>query len=131
MPLAQAYADDLLAELYGSGSPATLYFALFTSSPNPDGTGGTEATGGGYARKAVTNNTTNFPAPSGGQVSNGTAVTFIAASGADWGTIEAIVVTDASSAGNRYDFMDLTTPRPVLDGDIFSITVGQFVVTQG
>jgi hypothetical protein len=131
MPLAQAYADDLLAELYGSGSPATLYFALFTSPPNPDGTGGTEVVGFGYARKAMTNNNTNFPAPSGGQVSNGVAITFLAASGGDWGTVESVVVFDDATAGNRYDFMDLTTPRPVADGDVFSIAPTQFVVIQG
>lgn len=46
---------------YGSGSPATLYAALLIAIPSGDGTGGTEFTGGTYARIAVTNNATNFP----------------------------------------------------------------------
>jgi len=45
-------------------APTTFYLAAFTVMPANDGTGGTEVTigQGGYARIAVTNNTTNFPA---------------------------------------------------------------------
>ena len=34
-------------------SPATVYAALFTTDPTDDGSG-TECTGSGYARKAIT-----------------------------------------------------------------------------
>lgn len=52
----------LLEEAFGAAAftaPATLYLALYTVAPTDNG-GGTEVTGGSYARKAVTNNTTNF-----------------------------------------------------------------------
>lgn len=57
---------DALAFLdnrYGSGSPGTLYAALFSVLPT-NGSGGTEFVGGTYARIAITNNNTNFPAAS-------------------------------------------------------------------
>jgi hypothetical protein len=59
-----AYAKEILDMKFGSGSPATLYYAMHSGLPASDGTGGTEfpTTGAVYARKAVTNNTTNHPA---------------------------------------------------------------------
>lgn len=61
--------DDVLAEaldnIWGSGTPATFYVALFTVLPGTDGSGGTEATYTSYSRFAVTNNATEFPAAAG------------------------------------------------------------------
>jgi hypothetical protein len=94
---------------------ATLYFALFTAAPSDAG-GGTEATGGAYARVAKTNNATNFPAASGGSKSNGTDI--------DWGTFTAdlgiithVAVIDAAAAGNYYFWGSLASPRDVKNGD--------------
>lgn len=56
------WAKDILDAKFGSGSPATVYAALLLTLPLGDGTGGTEFSGGTYARIAVTNNNTNFPA---------------------------------------------------------------------
>lgn len=126
--ISEAYADDVLDLLYGSGSPATLYFGLFTSAPAADGTGGTEISGGSYARAAVTNNATNFPAAAGAEKSNGTAITWATAT-ALWGTATHIVVFDAASGGNRYDWGELDTPRTINNGDTFSIASTQFVVS--
>lgn len=58
------WAKDILDGKFGSGTPATVYAALFVTIPNGDGTGGTEFTGGTYARIGITNNNTNFPAAS-------------------------------------------------------------------
>lgn len=126
--LSQAAANASLDLTYGDGSPATLYFALFTASPSPDGTGGTEVTGGSYARKAVTNNATEFPAASGGVKSNANPIAWATAT-ANWGIVTDLVVTDALSAGNRYDFGPLTAARTVNNGDTFSIAATQFEVT--
>ena len=128
MPISDAYANAILDELYGSGTPATLYFALFTAAPAADGTGGTEVTGGSYARAAMTNNATNFPAASGGQKSNGTGISWATAS-ALWGTVTHLVVFDALSGGNRYDFGPLDAPRTINNGDTFSVAPSQFVIT--
>jgi len=56
------FAKNNLNEDLGSGTPATWYVALLTALPaDGDGTSLTEATWTGYARIAITNNTTNFP----------------------------------------------------------------------
>jgi len=83
-------------------APATLYVALFTVMPGEDGTGGTEVTGGAYARVAVTNNTTNWGAALGsgtGTKSNQTVITFPTAT-ANWGTVVGFGIYDAAAAGN-------------------------------
>ena len=59
-------------------SPATLYMALWTSALSASSTGSTsgEASYSGYARVAVTANTTNFPTSSGGAaITNGPGTT--------------------------------------------------------
>lgn len=77
-------------------APATVYMALFSASPS-DGVAGTELSGSAYARVAITNNTTNFPA--GNPKSNGTAITFPQAT-ADWLRAYSWALSDASTAGN-------------------------------
>lgn len=72
---------------------ATLYYGLLASA--------TELTGNGYARIAVTNNTTNFPAASGGSKSNGVAVVFGPATPSAWTTATNFGLYDASSGGNK------------------------------
>ncbi len=124
-----AYANEILDYLFGSGSPATLYIGLYTDAPDADGTGGTQVTGGSYARAAVTNNATNWPAAVGGVKANATAITFATAS-ADWGTIESVGVFSASSGGTPKYFGDLDTPRTVNNGDAFSFAISQFVITE-
>lgn len=79
-------------------APATVYMALFTAAPSDSG-GGTEVSGGSYARAAITNNTTNWPAFAAGLKSSGAAINFATPS-ADWGTVVAWALFDASSAGN-------------------------------
>ncbi len=129
MPVSELYSNELLDELYGSGTPATLYFALFTSAPSPDGTGGTEVTGGSYARKAVTNNNTEFPDAVTGEKTNANAITWASAT-ADWGIVTHLKVVDTVSGAptNIYDWGELTDARDVLNGDTFSIAPTQFVV---
>lgn len=49
---------------YGSGSPATIYAGLIITVVDGDDTAIVEFSGGTYARVAITNNNTNFPAAS-------------------------------------------------------------------
>lgn len=85
-------------------APGTTYVALMTAAPTDAGSG-TEVTGGSYARASVTNNTSNWAAPSGTprQISNASDITFATPS-ADWapsGTpVVAVALYDASTAGN-------------------------------
>lgn len=110
--------------------PATLYAAASTTTPNADGTGVTEPVGASYARVAVTNNTTNFPNAAGspGSKTNGTAITFPAASGS-WGTITHIAFYDASSGGNPVGFGALGTSKAVASADTLNIAIGALTIT--
>jgi hypothetical protein len=102
--------------------PATLYLAVFTAAPTDAG-GGTEVTGGSYARLAVTNDATNFPAAVAGAKSNGVALTMVTAS-ASWGTIVAYALFDASSAGNMIGWADLTSSVLINNGDTLRFAAG-------
>ena len=102
--------------------------ALFTAAPTDAG-GGTEVTGGAYARLAVTNNATNFPAAAAGAKSNGVDFTFVTAAGANWGTVVAFGIFDAASAGNMLTWADLTVSKAVNDGDTAKFTAGDLDLT--
>ena len=103
-------------------APATLYLAVFTAAPTDAG-GGTEVTGGSYARLAVTNDATNFPAAVAGSKSNGVALTMVTAS-ANWGTIVAYALFDASSAGNMIGWADLSSSVIINNGDTLRFAAG-------
>lgn len=119
--------NQVLDSLLGSGSPATVYVGLFTVDTNDAG-GGTEVSGNNYSRVAVTNNATNWPASSGGAKSNGTAITFATPSGS-WGTVVAMGIFDASSAGNLLMWADLDVDKPVTSGDVVTFGVGDLDVS--
>jgi hypothetical protein len=108
---------------------ATTYIALFTVAPVDAGTGGTEVTGGSYARVSVTNNATNWPAASGGSKSNGTTITFPAATGT-WGTVVTFGIYDASSGGNLLYFGSLSTAQSVVNGNTVSFAASSLTITE-
>lgn len=91
--------------------PTQWFVALFTTTPtSDDGTGGTEATGGSYARTAVT-----F-ADAASQVQPTADVEFPTAT-AGWGTINGFGVYDNATTGNLLAANDVTTPKDVGNGD--------------
>jgi hypothetical protein len=99
-------------------APSSVYVALFTAAPSDAG-GGTEVTGGSYARQTVT-----FTAPAPDSVENTADVNFPIAT-ADWGTIVAFAIMDAASAGNMLYFANLAASRTVLTNDQFRFPAGQ------
>lgn len=131
MANASDYLENKIAALlFGATAysiPATYYFALFTSAPDDTG-GGTEVSGGSYARAAVTNNVTNFPAPTGGVSANGTAISFAQAT-ASWGTVTHFGIFDALTGGNLIVWGALTTPKTVATNDTVSFSAGQLTIT--
>ena len=121
--------NALLDHVFGATAftaPGTLYAALFTTSPADDDSG-VEVTGGSYARVAITNNDTNFPAASGGAKSNGNAITFPTAT-ADWGTVVAVGLYDAASGGNLIGWATITS-QSVPSGVTASIAAGDLDIT--
>jgi hypothetical protein len=126
-------ALDWILGAFSFSVPSTLYLALFTTAPTSAG-GGVEVstTSTAYARVAITNNSTNWPAASGGgpgTKANGAAFTFPTATAA-WGTIVAWGLFDAASAGNGIYFGTLNTSRAVNLGDTPSFAIGALTITE-
>lgn len=121
--------NKLLDHVYGGSDftrPATVYFALFTTMPTGAG-GGVEVTGGSYARVAVTNNGSNFPAASSQQKACAIDVVFPQAT-AHWGTVVGCAIFDASSGGNMLDFGELNVPVVVPVNAISRLNASDLII---
>ena len=127
------YLEDKLREYIFRGGtftqPTNLYVALFTAAPSDSG-GGTEVSGGSYARVQVACASGNWTEPdaTGGAVNNTNAITFPTATGS-WGTCTHFGIFDASSAGNLLFHGALTASKAVGSGDTISFAAGALVVT--
>ena len=126
MSFTNAYETHLLQYLLTTDSvtrPTSWYVGLFTSDPTDTGAAGTEVSGNGYARTAVTFSVT------GDTASNTAGVEFPAATGGDWGTVGWIGIMDASTGGNMLITSALTVAKAITDGDVFRIPTGDLDVT--
>ena len=108
-------------------APDTVYIGL-AAGVNDDGSISGEPTEASYARVAVTNNATNFPAASNGSKSNGTDIVFGEATG-DWGTVNYAFIADADTGGNVLLYGGLTTPKTINSGDIVKFLTGNLTFT--
>ena len=106
------HGEDALLSLFKDAGP--YYLALFTAAPGETG-GGTEVSGGAYARRQVT-----FGTPSSGSMSNSAAIEFPTAT-SSWGSAVAWGLFDASSGGNLVWYGSITTPKELLAGDIYRV----------
>ena len=115
--IANRVLDLLLGSSHDTTAmPATVYVALITTAPtNANGASIVEVSGGSYARVAVTNNDTNWPAATGRAKSNGTTITF-PTSTASWGTVVGFALYDASTAGNFLSYGALSSSQAVGSG---------------
>jgi len=104
--------------------PTTWYVGLYTVAPG-EGGGGTEVSGGSYARQAVTW-TVSGTAPT--EASNSAAVEFPTAS-ASWGTVVAAGIFDAVSSGNLIAFSNLDTSKAIDTGDVLRFNTGSLDIT--
>lgn len=102
-------------------APSTLYVALFTAAPSDSG-GGTEVSGGAYARQTIAFTT------SGDTTSNNAAIEFPTAT-ANYGTVTHVGIYDASSAGNLMAWASLTSSKTIETGDVFRIPSGDLDIT--
>lgn len=124
---------ELLDHVFGNAAyaaPATLYLALSTADPLDDGSGLTEPAGGSYARLAVANNATNWPAATGATAtkSNGVQFDFITAT-ASWGVITHMAIMDAASGGNMLGHASLATSKTIDSGDTVNFKIGELDIT--
>lgn len=124
------YLENKLLDFFLRGQaytpPATVYVALFTASPSDSG-GGTEVSGGSYARVAVSCSLANWAGTqaagsttassgTGGTTSNNGTITFPAPT-ASWGSVTAFGAFDASTGGNLLFYAALATPKTINSGD--------------
>lgn len=133
------YAEQKLLDLIFGGTaytpPATLYFGLHVGGSAPDmeaGTGIVEPSGNAYARVAVTNNVTNFPASTQNasneaEKANTNVITFPQATG-NWGTATHFFIADASTAGNYIAIGALSASKAISANDTASFAAGSLVV---
>jgi hypothetical protein len=113
----------------------SVYMALFTAAPSDTG-GGTEVSGGTYARQPVT---LSAAITTGGlsSKSNSTTITYPVATAA-WGTIVAYGIYDAATGGNLRWWRALSaTATPVIEqrtvgtNDQYQIPAGALTFTLG
>jgi hypothetical protein len=103
----------------------SVWVGLYTAAPSDTG-GGTEVTGGSYARKSTAG--ADWAAASGGATSNANAITFVTPS-ASWGTVTHFALFDASTAGNMLAWAPLTSSQAVGTGNTVSFAVGDLDIT--
>jgi hypothetical protein len=120
--------DKVLDHVFGGNAytaPGTLYVGLYTAAPSDSG-GGTEVSGGSYARKSMPAMTVSGTSPT--EATNGAAVEFITATDS-WGTVTHVGVFDASSSGNLLAWAALTVSKTVSSGDVFRFDAGDLDIT--
>jgi hypothetical protein len=109
----------------GYAMPTTVYVALYVAAPSDAG-GGTEVSGGGYARAQVGPSTSAWTATQGGtagpssgtsgQIANALDVPFPSPS-ANWGIVSHFGLHDAVTGGNLLVWAPLTPSQTVNGGD--------------
>lgn len=115
-------------------APATVYIGLWAAASLSAGSTGSTAgevstTSTGYARVAVTNNTTNWPAAASGSKSNANAINFPSPT-ASWGTVGQVAICDAAAAGNILYWGDLSSAQTINTGNTVSFAANALTVTE-
>lgn len=124
MSFSNTYETTVLQWTFTNGAvtrPTAWYLGLFTTAPGEAG-GGTEVSGGSYARQSVTFSV------SGNLATNTAALEFPVAT-ADWGTITHVAVYDASSGGNQIAYAALSTSKTIATGDVLRVPAGDLDIT--
>lgn len=129
---------DVLNHQYRTATwtkPTSVWVALFTAAPT-DSTGGTEVTGGGYARQAVSCADANwtFTADDGAgnsQIANANVITY-ANPTANQGVITHWATMSAATLGNVLHYGALTSSINATSGSVGpSFQVGALVIKEG
>lgn len=113
----RAVRHSIIDENFGVSPSVTLYAALTSTAPT-DTAAGTELSGNGYARQAIT-----FSAAASDATSNTNAPTFTASGGA-WPEVVGIEIYTALTGGTRVFFDVLDTPKTAAAGDTLTLAVG-------
>lgn len=133
--------NKLIDQLFrGQTAPTTttLYVGLLTAAPSDAG-GGTEVSGGAYARASVSSSLANWAGTqsagstaassgTGGQTSNNVAITFPTPI-AGWGTVTHFGIFDASSGGNLLFWGALTIAKTINQADTVTFPAASLSIT--
>ena len=117
--------NELLDHVLGGSaytSPSAIYVALSTGSFADDNSG-TELTGNGYTRKAIT-----FGTASSGSIASNSAVEFDTATGS-WGSVSHFGLFDASSGGNLLYHGAFSSAKTIETGDVLKISSSSLTVS--
>lgn len=130
MSVSTTLGNGIGSEQFGGtahAAVATWHVGLFTSSPGVGGVATAEITGGGYARVAVTNNSTNFPATAALAGANGVAIAFpTVTAGGYSGTVTHFGLCASTNEGTAdvRHFGALTTPFLAVVGQTPTFAIG-------
>ena len=105
-----------------TSAPSAVYLGLSTASLNDDNSG-TELSGSGYTRKAIT-----FAYASSGSIANHSSVEFPTATGS-WGTVSHFGIYDASSSGNLLFHGAFSASKAIASGDILKVASGSLTIS--
>jgi len=119
--------------------PGTLHVGLYTAAPS-DVAGGTEVSGGNYARVGVACSLANWAGTqsagstsassgTGGVTSNNNVITFPSPN-ANWGTVTHFGIWDSAIGGSNNLLLwgPLSSSKAVFSGDAVSIQAGQLQI---
>ena len=116
---------EVLDHILGTGAytmPSNVYIGLSTGSFGDDNSG-TELSGSGYARQAIT-----FAAASSASAATNATVTFPTATGS-WGSVGFWAIFDAASSGNLLIHGAFASAKTIASGDVLRINSGDLTVT--
>lgn len=115
--------DKVLDHILGTAAytmPTTVYVALYTAAPNDTG-GGTQVTGGSYARQTAV-----FDAAASGATQNTANLDFTNMPAC---TVVAIGVFDALTVGNLLVWGTLSSNKSLDAGDTLRIAIGDLDIS--
>lgn len=128
------YEQAMLNQLFSKmpfSIPDTLYLALCTEDPGPDGDTTSEISDPGYARQPIDQWTAaqKHSSGSGSFVQNVLNVDYSQAT-IDWGRVSHGVLLDAQTGGNAYYKGAFDVAKEVLANDHYQVPAGEIVVLE-
>lgn len=105
-------------------APTTIYVGAFTAAPSDTG-GGTEVSGGGYARQTAAFTVSGTDPTT---ATNSANIDFPTAT-ANYGTVTHVALFDQLTNGNMLAYAAVTTSKTIETGDVLRIPAGDLDIT--
>jgi len=102
----------------------SMWVAMYTATPS-DASGGTEVTGGNYARKS--SGAWSTATGASGWVANTATITYATAT-LSWGNVSHFALLDDSSTGNMVAWATLTATRDIGTNDVAAFAIGSLTI---